>query len=253
MVQQVQAERQAIEQQLCERSRFLATLSHELRSPLNAVIGFADVLAEGQLPPDSPKRAQYAQHIARGGRHLLQLINDVLELSQIDSGVYRFSPEPVELPRLIANVLDVLHTQVVRKSLRAAVEVDPSLGTVVVDPAALKRALLNCLARAVATSAEGGLISVRAQPQGAGRFSLSVEGGRGNPLADAPASGPEPAALDLALTRRLVEAQGGEFCQRSAAGARNVTTLVLRHAHPPVTSEANDTRRAATASGRPGV
>ena len=83
------------------KSEFLANMSHELRTPLNAIIGFAELLHAGAVPADSPKHHEFLGHIVTSGRHLLQLINDVLDLAKVEAGKIEFFPEPVDLPALV--------------------------------------------------------------------------------------------------------------------------------------------------------
>ncbi len=236
--ERLQAERRDLDRQIREKNQFLGNLSHELRSPLNAIIGFAEILISGSIAPDSPKREQFLQHIETSGRQLLRLINDVLELSKIDTGEYRFSPELLDLGTLIASVLDLLHTRIGRKRLRVNVEVDAQVDPVVADPARLKQALMNYLALAVEEAAEGATLTVRATPQGTGRFRVEVQvpsadaerphEGRGESLS-------ESAALNVALTRRLVQAQGGEAGHVEAPGVGRTYFLELHRLppHPP--------------------
>ena len=230
-----------IGRQMRARSLFLANLSHELRSPLNAVIGFADLLRSGAIPPDSPKRDLFLEHIHTSGRHLLQLIEDVLEMSKIDAGSPEFVPEPVELERLVARVVDLLHTRIVRKRLAIVIDVEPGLDGISVDPGRLKQALLSYLTNAVEYAPEGSRVTVRAVAHGPDRFRLEVidsgagiaqgEGARAfdefartDGRAHRP---PDGTGLELALTRRLVEAQGGEVGVVGAPDPGNTYFLVL--------------------------
>ncbi|WOB08609.1 HAMP domain-containing sensor histidine kinase [Piscinibacter gummiphilus] len=239
--EQVRAESRQLAQQMREKNLFLANLSHELRTPLNSIIGFADLLASDLVPPDSPKRQHFLDHIETSGRHLLQLIDDALELSKLDAGQYEFFPRAVDLTRLIAEVVALLHTRIVRKGLDVDVDVDPGLAQIVVDPVHLKQALLSYLANAVRYTPDGGRIAVRAQAHGPDRFRLEVEDpGAGiahetQPMvfaefAQPQGPGAQPAGstgLSLALTRRLIEAQGGEVGVRSTPGCGSTFFLVL--------------------------
>ena len=244
-VERVRAESRQLAQQMREKNLFLANLSHELRTPLNSIIGFADLLASDLVPPDSPKRQHFLDHIEKSGRHLLQLLNDVLELSKVDAGQYEFFPRPVELARLIAEAVDLLHTRIVRKGLEIEVCVDPGLTRIVVDPARLKQALVTYLANAVRFTPDGGRITVRALPQGPDRFRLEVEdpgvgiapvaqpqvfAGFAQPLGPV-ARPPGSTGLSLALTRRLIEAQGGEVGVHSTSGRGSTFFFVLDRVH----------------------
>ncbi len=223
------------------KSQFLANMSHELRTPLNAVIGFADLLHGGIVKPDSPKHREFLGHIGTSGRHLLQLINDVLDLSKVEAGKFEFFPEPVQLPQIVKEALDVVHTALTRKSLQVQVDIDPALQGLELDPARLKQALYNYLSNAIKFTPEGGRLVVRARPEGPAHFRLEVEdSGIGIAPSDLPRlftefqqldSGPAKqhagTGLGLALTRRLVQAQGGQVGVRSVPGVGSVFHLVL--------------------------
>ena len=222
------------------KSQFLANMSHELRTPLNAIIGFAELLQRGAVDPASPKHAQFLGHIGTSGRHLLQLINDVLDLSKVESGKFEFFPEPVDLPRLVGEVLDVLHTAIQRKEIGVVVDIDPALDDLVLDPARLKQVLFNYLSNALKFTPDGGRVTVRARPEGPAHFRLEVEDtGIGIAPQDLDRLFVEFQQLDagyskqhqgtglgLALTRRLVQAQGGEVGVRSEIGRGSCFHLV---------------------------
>jgi PAS domain S-box-containing protein len=239
--QRLEAENRQIQESNRLKSLFLANMSHELRTPLNAVIGFADLLQSGAVSPESPKHGIYLGHIGSSGRHLLQLINDVLDLSKVESGRFEFHPEPVELPQLIADAGEVLQTALQRKRIELVTVIAPELTGLVLDPARLKQALYNYLSNAIKFTPEGGRVTVRALPEGAARWRLEVQdNGIGIAEADLSRLFTEFQQLDssyskqhqgtglgLALTRRLVQAQGGSVGVRSTAGVGSVFWLVL--------------------------
>ncbi|MET0384082.1 MAG: PAS domain S-box protein [Burkholderiaceae bacterium] len=223
------------------KSQFLANMSHELRSPLNAIIGFSDLLCSEGMRVDASKRQQFIGHIRTSGRHLLQLINDVLDLSKVESGKFEFFPEPVDLSAVIAEVNTVLFTQIQRKRQRVSADVDPVVSQVRIDPSRLKQGLYNYLSNAIKFTPDGGLIMVRAIPDSPGFFRIEVEdSGVGIAEVDLPRLFVEFQQLDasytkrhqgtglgLALTRRLVEAQGGSVGVRSQQGIGSVFHLRL--------------------------
>ena len=223
------------------KSLFLANMSHELRTPLNAIIGFAELLHSGAVPQTSPKHREFLGHIASSGHHLLRLINDVLDLSKVESGKFEFHPEPIDLPQLVQGSLDVLHTAIQRKHLAVTTHVDPSLTGLVVDPARLKQVLFNYLSNAIKFTPEHGRIALRAGPAGPLHFRIEVEdSGIGIAPADLPRLFTEFQQLDtghnkhhpgtglgLALTRRLVAAQGGSTGVRSQQGVGSVFEILL--------------------------
>jgi len=243
--QRLEAENHQIQEANRLKSEFLANMSHELRTPLNAVIGFADLLQSGFIKPDSPKHDEFLGHIGTSGRHLLQLINDVLDLSKVESGKFDFYPEPVNLQALLKEVLDVLHTAIQRKQITIATDIDSSLTDLQLDPARLKQALYNYLSNAIKFTGSGGQVLVRATAADTEHFRIEVEdSGIGISAADLPRLFVDFQQLDagynkqhqgtglgLALTRRLVQAQGGSVGVRSTLGVGSVFHLVLNRVH----------------------
>ncbi|GAA0745693.1 PAS domain S-box protein [Ideonella azotifigens] len=242
----LEAENQQIQTASRLKSQFLANMSHELRTPLNAVIGFADLLHSGAVPAQSPKNREFLGHIAASGRHLLQLINDVLDLSKVESGKFEFFPQQLALAPLVREVCDVLQPGMQRKQLRLVLDLDPAVDTVDLDPGRLKQVLYNYLSNAIKFTTEGGQVTIRTRPEGPAHFRLEVEDtGIGIAEADLPRLFAEFQQLDtgynkqhagtglgLALTRRLVQAQGGRVGVRSTLGAGSVFHLVLPRVKP---------------------
>jgi PAS domain S-box-containing protein len=243
--QRLEAENRQIQEANRLKSQFLANMSHELRTPLNAVIGFADLLHSGVIKPDSPKHQEFLGHIGTSGRHLLQLINDVLDLSKVESGKFDFFPEPVNLATVLKEVQDVLQTAITRKAINVSTEVDAELVDLRLDPARLKQVLYNYLSNAIKFTAAGGRVTVRALSEGPEHFRVEIEDtGIGIAPADLPRLFTEFQQLDtgyskqhqgtglgLALTRRLVQAQGGEVGVRSVVGEGSVFFVVLNRVH----------------------
>ncbi len=243
LLQSVRLEAENLQIQEANRlkSEFLANMSHELRTPLNAVIGFAEILRSGAVPPESGKHGEYLGHIASSGRHLLQLINDVLDLSKVESGKFEFFPEPVNLHRLMTEVVGVLQTEAARKGVALAVESGTAPGELVTDPARLKQMLYNFLSNAIKFTDGGGRVVLRACDNGHEQVRLEVEDtGVGISRSDqeklfAPfqqvnagyAKQHQGTGLGLALTRRLAELQGGSVGVQSEPGKGSVFFLVL--------------------------
>jgi signal transduction histidine kinase len=223
------------------KSLFLANMSHELRTPLTAIIGFADLLRSGSVPPASPQFAQFLEYIGVSGRHLLRMIGDVLDLSKVESGNLDFFPEPVDLPALVHEVSAILGPEMHRKRIRFAADIDPGLADLVLDPARLRQVLYNYLSNAVKFTPEAGAITLHARAHGAGQFRVEVaDSGVGIAASDVPrlfneyeqldngyAKQHQGAGLGLALTRRLVEAQGGAVGLTSVPGRGSVFWVEL--------------------------
>lgn len=223
------------------KSQFISHMTHELRTPLNGIIGFSNILSMEPLPGISPKHREFLSHIGNSGRHLLHMINDVLDLSRAQSGKFQFYPEAVDLRQLIAELAGVLHTVFERKALQFEAEVDPSLSKIFIDPTRLKQVLYNYISNAIKFTAAGGHVTVRAKAEGEERFRLEVEdSGIGisddnlpqlfsdfKQLDAGACKLHQGAGLGLALTRRLVEAQGGCVGVRSTLGEGSVFHVVL--------------------------
>ena len=124
---QLEGENRRIQETSRLKSQFLANMSHELRTPLNAIIGFADLLHSGAVRQESPQHQVFLGHIGTSGRHLLRLINDVLDLSKVESGKFEFFPEPLNLAVLVKEVIEILHTEIQRKHLLLSADVAPAL------------------------------------------------------------------------------------------------------------------------------
>jgi PAS domain S-box-containing protein len=250
-VEQLEAENRQIQQASRFKSQFLANMSHELRTPLNAIIGFSDLMLAGKVGPDSPKHRNWLGHISGSGHHLLQLINDILDLSKVESGKFEFFPEPVDLPKLVKEVGDILHAGIERKGIAITAEIDPQLDAIVLDTARLKQVLYNYLSNAIKFTPNAGRITIRISADGDEHFRLGVEDtGIGIAADQLPRLFTEFEQIDagrnkqhqgtglgLALTRRLVEAQGGSVGVRSEPGKGSVFYARLNRVH------GNDTTR----------
>jgi PAS domain S-box-containing protein len=223
------------------KSEFLANMSHELRTPLNAIIGFAELMHRGKVGPVSADHEEYLGDILTSSKHLLQLINDVLDLAKVESGKMEFRPEPVDLAKLVNEVRDTLRGLVASHGLRIETDVDPEVSAAAVDPARVKQILYNYLSNAIKFTPEGGRVSVRITPEGPDMFRIDVgDTGVGIPAEDlgklfvefqqldaGTAKKHQGSGLGLALVKRLVEAQGGRVAVRSTPGEGSTFSAVL--------------------------
>ena len=223
------------------KSEFLANMSHELRTPLNAIIGFAELLHDGAVPPEAPEHREFLGDILTSGRHLLALINDVLDLSKVEAGKLELFPERVALEPLIGEVVSILRTTAANRGVRVQIDVDPALESVELDPSRAKQVLYNYLSNALKFGREDGRVTVRAHAETEDVFRLEVEDdGMGISAADrgrlfvefqqldgGASKHHEGTGLGLALTRRLVEAMGGSVGVDSEPGEGSTFFAVL--------------------------
>jgi PAS domain S-box-containing protein len=223
------------------KSEFLANMSHELRTPLNSIIGFAELLHDGEVGPVAPQQREFLGDILTSGRHLLQLINDVLDLSKVEAGRMEFHPEPVDVVALVAEVSAALRGLASAKRIEIATSVADEVRHVVADAGRLKQILYNYLSNALKFTAEGGRVQVRASAEGDHGFRLEVEDNGVGIAADdlrrlfvefqqldaGRAKRHQGTGLGLALTRRLAEAMGGTVGVESTPGTRTVFHVEL--------------------------
>jgi signal transduction histidine kinase len=223
------------------KNEFLAAMSHELRTPLNGIIGFSEFLLEGKPGRLNAKQKEYLGDVLRGGQHLLQLINNILDLSKAEAGKMQLHPEPLSLRRVIDEVCAVLRPMAAKKNIALACAVDRSLDEVTLDPQKLKQVLYNLLSNAVKFTDDGGHVGVLAKPAERGWFELQVRdtgiGIRREDLGKLFVSFQqidsgavrcrEGTGLGLALTRKLVELHGGTLKVSSQFGRGSTFTAVL--------------------------
>ena len=223
------------------KSEFLANMSHELRTPLNAIIGFSELMVNEKVGPLSADHKEYLGDILTSARHLLQLINDVLDLTKIEAGKMEFRPEGLDLSKVTTEVRDILRGLASAKRISVEVQVDPRLPKVVLDPAKYKQVLYNYLSNAIKFTPEDGRVTVRVSPDGMDRFRLEVsDTGIGVKPGDlhklfiefqqldaGSAKKYAGTGLGLALTKRIVEAQGGKIGVQSVPGKGSIFSAVL--------------------------
>jgi len=221
------------------KSEFLANMSHELRTPLNAIIGFSEVLDDRMFGELNDKQAEYVRVILASGRHLLSLINDILDLSKVEAGRMELDLGTFNLRMALENALTLIRERAVRHGLALELTVDERLGDVVADERKLKQVLLNLLSNAVKFTPEGGRIDVRALPAD-GTVEVSVtDSGVGIAPEDQEAifeefrqvghaaRKREGTGLGLALARKFVELHGGRLWVKSEVGRGSTFTFTL--------------------------
>jgi two-component system cell cycle sensor histidine kinase PleC len=237
LVEALEAARHA----LTIKSRFLANMSHELRTPLNGVIGLSEVLCDELAGSLSPLQKDYVDDILASGRHLLDLVNNLLDLERVELGKMTFSPEEVDVKMVLTEVRDVLRTVAEENQVTVSVAVDAPLVTVNTDPVRLRQIVYNYLSNAIKFSPPGSAVQVRAASEGNGTFRVEVnDQGPGmspqqlssifadfHQLDRTQKRAGQGAGLGLALTKRIVEAQGGLVGVQSVPGAGSSFYAVL--------------------------
>lgn len=225
------------------KNLFIAKMSHELRTPLNAVIGFSELMKEeafGEL--GSEQYRDFAGHIHESGTHLLAVINDIIDISRIESGAFEMNEAPFDLGSLIRSCQTIAQGWLGKMPRRLMVEVQSGLAPVMGDERLFRQVLINLLSNAFKFSSdEDGQVTVRAAIDGAGQLRLAVEdNGIGIPAADIPrlsepffqvddslSRSHEGTGLGLSLVRTLVEAHQGTLEIRSELSQGTCMMIVL--------------------------
>lgn len=222
------------------KSEFLAAMSHELRTPLNAIIGFSEIMKNEMLGPvGSVKYRDYAQDIYNSGQHLLDLINDILDLSKVESGMDELHEENIEVREIIRSVIRLLGNRVEREGVELELEVSEHSPMLRADERKLKQILVNLLTNAIKFTEAGGKVTLRAWCRaGSGHEFQIADTGIGIALEDIPkalskfgqvdsslARQYEGTGLGLPLTKALVELHGGSLDLRSRVGVGTTVTV----------------------------
>src|SRR6266849_391963 len=220
------------------KSQFLASMSHELRTPLNAIIGFSDLLAEKTAGHLTDKQGRFVGHVRDGARHLLQLINDILDLSKIESGLLELLRESFSVSETMPEVLSVIRPLAMAKKIQIE-HVGKSL-SIYADRVRFKQILYNLLSNALKFTPEGGRVRLESTSDG-NLVSISVsDTGIGirpedqqlifeefRQAGETTRGVKEGTGLGLAITKRLVERQGGTIRVESELGKGSCFTFTL--------------------------
>ncbi|HXJ81620.1 MAG TPA: GAF domain-containing protein [Candidatus Methylomirabilis sp.] len=229
------------------KSEFLANMSHELRTPLNAVIGFSEVLIDRLFGELNVKQEEYLQDILSSGRHLLSLINDILDLSKIEAGRMELDLGPFDLPVAVDNALTLVRERASRHGIGLKVSVDPRVGQIVADERKVKQVLVNLLSNAVKFTSEGGQVTVSvARANGSVEIAVSDTGiGIAHEDQDTIfeefrqvgsdyTRKREGTGLGLPLAKRFVELHGGRIWVKSEVGKGSTFTFSIPERPWPV-------------------
>ena len=233
------------------KSEFLANMSHELRTPLNAIIGFSDIM-KGEMfgPVGNPKYLGYAQDINTSGSHLLEIINDILDLSKIEAGKIELYEENVDVSKVLVSCLTLVNERAEEAGIEIECDAASNLPALYADERKIKQILINLLSNAIKFMPSGGKITIRIWFRSDDGYVLQVaDTGIGIALTDIPkALAPfqqvdsalnrkyEGTGLGLPLTKALVELHGGSLGLQSELGIG--TTVTVRFPAERVASEA---------------
>jgi len=235
------AARQAAELANRAKSEFLAAMSHELRTPLNAVIGFSDMIAAQPYGELAPRYLEHVGDINRSGRHLLQLIDDILDVARLDVGQVTLREEEIDVETVVSAATQMVRERAVAGGIDFVVTVPPGLPNLWVDARRLKQVLVNVLANAIKFTPTGGRVEIAAamRPEGGLAFTVA-DTGIGiaaeqlarvmSPFVQADsgmARRYEGSGLGLPLARQLIELHGGAVHLESVLGRGTTVTLAL--------------------------
>jgi PAS domain S-box-containing protein len=223
------------------KSEFLANMSHELRTPLSNIIGFSEFLKEGKPGQLNPKQGEYVNDILNSGRHLLQLINDILDLSKVEAGKMELHPEMFEVKKVIEEVCSISMPMAQKRNISIRREVDTAINEVTLDVRKFKQVIFNLLSNAIRFSDDGGSVEISVRPHDATALRVQVKDtGVGikaedlgklfaefQQLDSGPARRHEGTGLGLSLTKKIVEFQNGNITVASEPGKGSTFTVIL--------------------------
>jgi signal transduction histidine kinase len=240
LFQEIEEKSRQIEAANRHKSEFLANMSHELRTPLNAIIGFSEVLGERMFGELNEKQAEYTEDILSSGRHLLSLINEILDLSKVEAGRMELEVATFDLPLAIDNARTFVRERATKHGINLDVTIDERLGDFVGDERKIKQVLLNLLSNAVKFTPEGGRIGINArQADGSVEISVSDTGIGISPedqtkifeefrqVGGDNAKKIEGTGLGLTLAKKFVELHGGKIWVTSEVGKGSTFTFTL--------------------------
>ncbi len=212
------------------KSEFLASMSHELRTPLNAVIGFSEVLLDRMFGDINERQDEYLRDIWNSGKHLLELLNEILDLSKVEAGQMVLEPSAFSLSSAVEYCVTMVRERAALHAITVTVEVADDIETIEADELRFKQVVLNLLSNAVKFTPAGGKVSLRAYREGADLMVTVTDTGIGVPVEDQErifesfqqgrrgAPKEEGTGLGLTLSRRIVWLFGGRMWLKSSSG-----------------------------------
>lgn len=245
------------------KSQFLASMSHELRTPLNAILGFSELLGDNSGGPLTEKQARWVEHIRKGGKHLLQLINDILDLAKIEAGQVELDIESFEAGSALPEVISNIRHLALLKKLNLEIHCSPDL-QIQADRLRFKQILYNLLSNAIKFTPEGGSIRVEGRAaHGQNEFVISDTGVGIAPedldvifdefrqVRKSTGDVREGTGLGLAITKRLVQQQNGSIKVESTVGQGTSFVFTLPSADRPAETGTPNLQARAVEAERP--
>jgi signal transduction histidine kinase/CheY-like chemotaxis protein len=240
--------REAAEAANRAKSEFLSRMSHELRTPLNAMLGFAQLLEIDQRHPLAAAQRPWVGQIQQAGWHLLEMINDVLDLSRIESGNLRLQPATLDLPELVAATVALVASDAIARDIRISQDLGPGTSGIVGDATRVKQILTNLLSNAVKYNADGGRVHIASRLVRPDCVEIAVtDTGMGMTPSQMEElfrpfnrlgrerSTTQGTGIGLVISRRLAELMGGSIGVKSFPGEGSSFTLRLPRAIDPDT------------------
>jgi PAS domain S-box-containing protein len=254
-IQDLKAAQAKAEEASRRKSQFLANMSHELRTPLNAVIGYADMLKQGFAGALSEKQTKYVGNIASNGRHLLAMVNDILDIAKAEAGKVELKVVHIELEPFTSHLLDMVSVTARQKQVQLHLNTQPGLDGLYADPDRLRQIFLNLMSNAIKFNREGGevnvwiykspdrcWVNVEIQDTGIGISSDKIQKlfSEFYQVDSSLSRQYEGTGLGLALTRRLIELHGGRISVESEVGVGSTFRFTLPE-YPTAASVAEET------------
>jgi signal transduction histidine kinase len=233
------------------KSEFLANMSHELRTPLNSIIGFSDVLLEGNSGNLNERQTRYLKNISNSGKHLLTIINDILDISKVESGKIQLCKEIISVKTLIEDMVASMQHLAARKEIVIQISIDTDSGYVRVDKGKIKQVLYNLIGNALKFTDRGGFVNISAKVNGDLAYISVKDTGIGISKTDQEklfkpftqidssiARRYEGTGLGLALAKELVVLHGGQIWVESEPekGSTFTFTIPVHNANPTPSS-----------------
>ncbi|KDA00278.1 non-motile and phage-resistance protein [Hyphomonas polymorpha PS728] len=234
-------EKEKAERAALAKSAFLANMSHELRTPLNAVIGFSEIMTNELAGPlGDPSYKEYAKDILMSGQHLLDMINDILDMAKIEAGKMTISPQPIDPIDPVDAAMRMIRRKAEEKAIHLVLEAEDNLPDIDADHRAIRQMMLNLLSNAVKFTDNAGTITVRVEQRGTDIYFGVTDTGIGIPPEDLPRLAQpfeqvaktkdrnhEGTGLGLALTKSFAEMHGGRMLLSSIYGEGTTVAFVL--------------------------